>query len=331
MKELKPISNFLSERRRQDICSGCGKSIEDQEKECPTCGAFPHKAYHERAAAKTLGISKWLQNAPVMQPNQKLSENITKPENMNNIIKFGEFVESRIHESETEWDFLDQACLEEGLDEMIEEMLNEGVAPNSSELASKFASAISTYVSKISKGMGQQSVDPKIEGILKGLSKGIVETMSKAGGNPGEFRKALAGNKEMKKISDIFANSLRKLIDSAKSDPTVLFSKQFGQTLSGLYLVRKVAKAAIAKQDKGFADSFNTSLSKAVNMKSATPMNLKPKKASTAKPGAKPAETKTADAKPAETKPEAAPQPASSTSATSTETTTTTPEDKKTA
>jgi predicted amidophosphoribosyltransferase len=79
MKQLKPISSFIAERKRQDVCSGCGKSIENPEKECPTCGAFPHKAYHERAAAKTLGISKWLQNAPVMQPNQKLSENtITK-------------------------------------------------------------------------------------------------------------------------------------------------------------------------------------------------------------------------------------------------------------
>lgn len=79
MKQLKQITEFIAERKRQDVCSGCGKSIEDSEKECPTCGAFPHKAYHERAAAKTLGISKWLQNAPVMQPNQKLSENtITK-------------------------------------------------------------------------------------------------------------------------------------------------------------------------------------------------------------------------------------------------------------
>jgi hypothetical protein len=76
MKQLKPIAIFIAERRRQDVCSGCGKGIGDPEKECPTCGAFPHKAYHERAAAQTLGISKWLQNSPVMQVNQKLSENI---------------------------------------------------------------------------------------------------------------------------------------------------------------------------------------------------------------------------------------------------------------
>ena len=84
MKQLKQITQFVTERKRQDVCSGCGKSIEDSEKECPTCGAFPHKAYHERAAAKTLGISKWLQNSPVMQPNQKLSE-----ENLNDWVEVG--------------------------------------------------------------------------------------------------------------------------------------------------------------------------------------------------------------------------------------------------
>jgi hypothetical protein len=75
MNHLETLESFINERKRQDVCVGCGKSIEDPEKECPTCGAFPQKAYHERAAAKTLGISKWLQNHPGMQPNQKLSEN----------------------------------------------------------------------------------------------------------------------------------------------------------------------------------------------------------------------------------------------------------------
>ena len=79
MKNLKP---YLLERRRQDICEGCGRSIEDSEKECPTCGRFPHKAYHERAASKTLGIAKWLQTSPVMQPNQKLSEESTQIDNI---------------------------------------------------------------------------------------------------------------------------------------------------------------------------------------------------------------------------------------------------------
>jgi predicted RNA-binding Zn-ribbon protein involved in translation (DUF1610 family) len=68
--------NYLNERKRQDTCTGCGRSIMDPEKECPHCGTFPHKAYHERAAAKTLGVSKWMQNSPVLQPNQKISENI---------------------------------------------------------------------------------------------------------------------------------------------------------------------------------------------------------------------------------------------------------------
>lgn len=78
MDNIKNYSDLIQERKRQDVCSGCGKSIDDQEKECPNCGTFPHKAYHERAAANTLGISKWLQNSPVMQPNQKLSESRIK-------------------------------------------------------------------------------------------------------------------------------------------------------------------------------------------------------------------------------------------------------------
>ncbi len=78
----------LTERKRQDVCSGCQKSILDSEKECPHCGTFPHKAYHERAASKTLGISKWLQNAPVMQPNQKLSEGTDK---LDNLLSFEDF------------------------------------------------------------------------------------------------------------------------------------------------------------------------------------------------------------------------------------------------
>lgn len=73
MENLKP---YIFERKREDVCQGCGKSIGDPEKECPTCGRFPHKAYHERTAPKTLGISKWMQNAPELQPNQKLSESI---------------------------------------------------------------------------------------------------------------------------------------------------------------------------------------------------------------------------------------------------------------
>jgi anaerobic ribonucleoside-triphosphate reductase len=82
---MKNINSFLTERKRQDVCEGCGKSIEDPEKECPTCGKFPHKAYHERSAAKTLGISKWLQNSTEVQPNQKLAENI--------ILRISEFPE----------------------------------------------------------------------------------------------------------------------------------------------------------------------------------------------------------------------------------------------
>jgi hypothetical protein len=78
----------IDERKKQEVCDGCGKQIADPEKECPACGTFPHKAYHERAAAKTLNISKWVQSSPVMQPNQKLSEN-SPP--LRNIIPFDDF------------------------------------------------------------------------------------------------------------------------------------------------------------------------------------------------------------------------------------------------
>lgn len=72
---------MINERKRQDLCSGCGRAITDPEKECPFCGTFPQKAYHERAAAQTLGVSKWMQNSPALQPNQKLSESILGFEN----------------------------------------------------------------------------------------------------------------------------------------------------------------------------------------------------------------------------------------------------------
>jgi hypothetical protein len=78
----------IDERKKQDLCSGCNKQILDPEKECPTCGTFPHKAYHERAASKTLNISKWVQSSPVMQPNQKLTES-SPP--LKNIRSFDDF------------------------------------------------------------------------------------------------------------------------------------------------------------------------------------------------------------------------------------------------
>lgn len=74
---MENLKSYIFERKRQDVCEGCGRSIENAEKECPTCGRFPHKAYHERSASQILGISKWLQTGPAMQPNQKLSESGT--------------------------------------------------------------------------------------------------------------------------------------------------------------------------------------------------------------------------------------------------------------
>ena len=78
----------IDERKKQELCTGCNKQILDPEKECPTCGTFPHKAYHERAASKTLNISKWVQNSPVMQPNPKLTEG-SPP--LKNITSFDDF------------------------------------------------------------------------------------------------------------------------------------------------------------------------------------------------------------------------------------------------
>ena len=335
MKQLKPITNFIAERKRQDVCSGCGKSIEDSEKECPTCGAFPHKAYHERAAAKTLGISKWLQNSPVMQPNQKLSEE-TKPENMNNIIKFNEFVESRVTENQSDLDFFAQACMEEGIDELFDNELNEGkINP---DIMTKIKSFMDSITNRVSKGIGQQAVDPKVNGLLITLTKGIADSMQKAGNDPAEFRKQLAASKQMKTIAEIYANSLQKLLTAVKTDPSVLLSKQTGATFSSLFLIRKVAKESIMKQNKDFGEILN----KAGNYKSATPAKPEPGKPGAkpapgkpapGKPGAKPAPAKPG-VKPAEAKPEQPAdnvQPAASPApAASTETPAST-EDKKTA
>lgn len=74
MENLKTYYELIEEKKRHDLCEGCGKAIENPDKECPNCGTFPHKAYHERSAPKTLGIAKWIQNSDVMQKNQKISE-----------------------------------------------------------------------------------------------------------------------------------------------------------------------------------------------------------------------------------------------------------------
>jgi hypothetical protein len=78
----------LNKRKKQENCDGCGKRLIDPNKECPHCGTFPHKAYHETSAIQTLNASKWVQNSPVMQPNQKLSES-SPP--LKNIISFEDF------------------------------------------------------------------------------------------------------------------------------------------------------------------------------------------------------------------------------------------------
>lgn len=85
---LKQKNYNLLERKRQDVCISCGAAIIDHEKECPRCGAFPQKAYHERSASQILGISKWLQNTPTMQPNQKLTET-------QNFLSFSRYIVSK--------------------------------------------------------------------------------------------------------------------------------------------------------------------------------------------------------------------------------------------
>lgn len=84
------MKNRILERSRQDVCTECGRSIVDSEKECPYCGRFPQKAYHERAAGRTLGLAKWVQNSPALQPNQKLSEE-NSGVSLNNLLDFKSF------------------------------------------------------------------------------------------------------------------------------------------------------------------------------------------------------------------------------------------------
>jgi hypothetical protein len=195
----------------------------------------------------------------------------------------------------------------------------------------KIKSFISSITGKISKGMGQESVDPKVNGLLISVSKGIADSMKKAGNNPAEFRKELAASQQMKTISAIYVNSLQKLIASVKADPSVLLSKQVGQTLGSLYLVRKVARESILKQNKDFSEILN----KEGNYKSTKPAPGKPAPGkpapgkSGAKPGAKPAPGKPAPGKPEQPAPTPQPTSSSPTPDTSTETPAST-EDKKT-
>ena len=78
----------VDERKKQETCEGCGEQIADSEKECPTCGAFPDKAYHQRAESKRSGSSKTARNSDVFQSNQKLTET-SHP--LINIISFDNF------------------------------------------------------------------------------------------------------------------------------------------------------------------------------------------------------------------------------------------------
>jgi predicted RNA-binding Zn-ribbon protein involved in translation (DUF1610 family) len=78
----------INEKKKEETCESCGKAILDPEVECPNCGRFPHKAYHERSASKILGIAKFTQTSDALQPNQKLSEDTRY---LNNLIHFKDF------------------------------------------------------------------------------------------------------------------------------------------------------------------------------------------------------------------------------------------------
>lgn len=317
MKNLKP---FLTERKRQDICEGCGRSIADPEKECQTCGRFPHKAYHERSASQTLGISKWLQTGPAMQPNQKLSEDEIETENMKTIVNFRDFVESKVQESETTWSYFDEACLEEGIgEENFDNQINEGIKDGVKDFFSSISLAGSSFLSKISKALGINKVNPKVDSVLKQSLKGVAKAMEGAKNDPKIFKEQLAKNADIKKVSDVYAKSLEKFLSSVKTDPLIFLSSEFGETLSNLYIIRKATKASIKKENKDFMQI----LAKAGSLKSATSMSDKDKgKTPQGKPGSKPAPVKQAPkasapkasapkpagSKPAESKP-AAPQP----------------------
>ncbi len=281
MNNIKNYSNLIEERKRQDLCEGCGKAIMDPEKECPNCGFFPHKAYHERAAAQTLGISKWLQNSPVMQPNQKITEN--KSKNMNNIINFSSFVEkdtdldkvleAALNDSSTEeineeygtesgLCFFEEACIEEGLEINQEDSLNEGFLKN---LVSKVGQIAKGKLGEILKGVGLSAAGPAgpvLDMAIKGLTS-IFSKNKKAATDKKLLRSEAAKDPQIQKVGDIYSKTLEKLLQQAKTNKAAFMTPEALASLKNLLVTSEAvnkATGSIVKQAKKGGEGGGSSL-----------------------------------------------------------------------
>jgi primosomal protein N' len=76
----------ISERKKQETCPGCGEPIKDHNKECPNCGEFPEKAYHDKGTEKVAGLSKQIASN---HPNQKIIEG--EGQGLRNIKRYEDF------------------------------------------------------------------------------------------------------------------------------------------------------------------------------------------------------------------------------------------------
>jgi hypothetical protein len=264
--------DIIQERKRQDVCEGCGKSILDPEKECQNCGFFPHKAYHERSAAQTLGISKWLQNSPVMQPNQKITEN--KQKTMNNLINYSTFVDKDIDldrvleaalqdtseedlneefETESGLCFFEEACIEEGLELSNEnEDLNEGFLKN---LISKVGQIAKGKLGDILKGIGLKAAGPAgpvLDMAIKGITS-IFSKHKKAATDKKILRAEAAKDPQIQKVGDIYAKTLEKLLQQAKTNKAAFMTPEALASLKNLLVTSQAvnqATGSIVKQAK---------------------------------------------------------------------------------
>jgi hypothetical protein len=237
---IKNLEDFVNERKRQDVCEGCGKSIEDPNKECPHCGNFPHKAYHERAAAQTLGISKWIQNSPVMQPNQK----ITEKESTVSITRYSDF-----EDEFTGLDFFEESALEQDIDPNLSEKIN------FRDLAGKAVNLAKGKIDDLGKSLG---ISPEKLGTTKQImdlaAKGVSTLMDKSGkkfDNKEEFRDKANKNPELQKVAKIFVDTLKKMITEIEKNPSAFSGPKIMSSIKNLLLTSTfVNKSAGGVSDK---------------------------------------------------------------------------------
>lgn len=267
----------IQEKKRQDACVSCGSSIIDHEKECPRCGAFPQKAYHERSASQILGISKWIQNSPTLQPNQKLTESGDKKNNkMGKISSFNNFVVEKKRESEillTDYhldesegrglNFFEEACLESGIDFLDKDEINENVFAEEhheipdldsvnegkfgkwlKNVGNKALNFVKNNSGKIAATLGVETSGP-LGPLIGLLGKGISEILSKL--KPGEalskglLKKSASENPEIGKVSDVVSKTIAKLSDEIKKDPSAFMGGKFLDSIKNLAVLSTAA------------------------------------------------------------------------------------------